>query len=216
MRTLVFCSAETQRVLDCRFTTCSTISTRPWPDRCSELSLDLQAHCSATLVSRLLRLIHDIGFCGFHVFAQKEIEDVVFDVDWSELFSSAQIHQYLEVHPHFMANFAGHWNHEATVGSQIEILSSFARDFSSTAHHFVYTSESSVQRSTQTVFIVTLTLPNFTIKDTLTTGCSTESSNYCSIWFQWKFVHCSSCVQVPFHPFKPLRTGLGTESKPSK
>ena len=44
------------------------------------------------------------------------------------------------MHPHFVTKFAVRWNHETTVGSQIEILSSFARDFSSTAQHLVCTS----------------------------------------------------------------------------
>ena len=99
---------------------------------------------------------------------KKEKEDVVLDVDWDELFSSVPSHQPVEVHPHFMATFAVQWNHETTVGSQLEIFSSFARDFSSSAQHFVYTSESTVQRSTQTVSIVTLKLPSSSRKDTLT------------------------------------------------
>ena len=67
-----------------------------------------------------------------------------------------------------MANFAVHWNHETTVGSQIKILTSFARDFSSTAQHIVYTSESSIQRSEQSVSAVTLKLLSSTIRNTLT------------------------------------------------
>ena len=55
------------------------------------------------------------------------MEDVVFDVNWDELFSSVPTHQSLEVYPHFLANFAVHWDHEATVGSQMEILTSFTR-----------------------------------------------------------------------------------------
>ena len=74
-------------------------------------------------------------------------------------------YQSLEVHPHFTANFAVHWYHETTVGYHGEILSSFARDFSSTAQYFLCTSESFVQRSTQTVFIVTLKLPSSIISD---------------------------------------------------
>ena len=35
------------------------------PDLCSEFSSDLRAHCSATIVSRLLRNFHNFGFCGF-------------------------------------------------------------------------------------------------------------------------------------------------------
>ena len=51
------------------------------------------------------------------------------------------------MYPHCLANFAVHCHNETTVGSQIEILTSFARDSSSTAEHFVYTCESSIQRS---------------------------------------------------------------------
>ena len=67
-------------------------------------------HCSAILVSRLVKFVHNSGFFGLHFFAQIEIEDVVFDVDWDELFSSVPTHQSFELHPHFMANFAAHWN----------------------------------------------------------------------------------------------------------
>ena len=63
-----------------------------------------------------------------------------------------------------MANFAVHWNHETTVASQLEFLPSFCKRFLQHCTTFVYASESSVQRTTQTIFIVTLTL--------LTTGCS--------------------------------------------
>ena len=93
--------------------------------------------CSATIVSRLLRIVHNIGFCGLHFFAQKEYEDVLRDVDWNELFSSVPIHQSLEVHRHFMANFAVHWDHASTVGiPSRNYCRPFARDFSSTAQHF--------------------------------------------------------------------------------
>ena len=55
---------------------------------------------------------------------RKEKEDVVFDVEWDELFFFCV----------FMVIFAVHWNHETTVGSQVEIFRPFARDFSSSAH----------------------------------------------------------------------------------
>ena len=53
------------------------------------------------------------------------------------------------MHPHVTANDAVYWNHGTTVGSQIEILSFFAREFFSTAQRRVYISESSVQRTTK-------------------------------------------------------------------
>ena len=84
------------------------------PDLCAELLLDLRANCSAILVSWLLRIDHNIGFCGLHIFAQNEIEDVVFDIDWNELFSTVPTHLSFEMHPHFMTNVAAHWNHETT------------------------------------------------------------------------------------------------------
>ena len=60
---------------------------------------------------------------------KKEKEDVVLDVDWDELFSSVPSRQSVEVHPRFMATVAVHWKHETTVGSQVEIFSSFATRF---------------------------------------------------------------------------------------
>ena len=82
--------------------------------------------------AQLLRIVHNIGFCCLHFFVQVEIEDVVFDVDWNELFSSVRTHLSFEVYRHFLANFAAHWNHETIVGSQIEMSMSVARDFSRT------------------------------------------------------------------------------------
>ena len=50
------------------------------PHHDSEFSLDLRAHCSALLVSRLLRVVREIvGFCGFHISAQVQVENVVFE-----------------------------------------------------------------------------------------------------------------------------------------
>ena len=43
-------------------------------------------------------------------------EDVVFDVNWNELFSPVPTHQSFEMHPYFMANFAVHCEYETTVG----------------------------------------------------------------------------------------------------
>ena len=48
---------------------------------------------------------------------------------------------------HFLTNFVVDRNHVSTVMPEVEILSSFARDFCRTAQHFVCTSESSIQRS---------------------------------------------------------------------
>ena len=85
-------------------------------------SLDIRAHCSAILVSRLLKIVHTIDFCGLQRFANIEVEDVVIDVDWNGLSSSVPTHQSFELHPHFMAKFAVRWNHETAVGSKIENL----------------------------------------------------------------------------------------------
>ena len=94
-------------------------------------------------------MVRKIGLCRFHFFAPIEVEKVVFDVDWNELFSSVPSH---EMRLHFMTTFAVQLNQEATVGSLIEILTSCTPGFSRTAQNFVYTRESSVQRSAQVVF----------------------------------------------------------------
>ena len=182
------------------------------------VSLDSRAHCSAILVSRLLTIVHTVGLGGFHFSAQVEIENVVFEIGWNEFVLSMPVHQFLKMSSHSLTNFAVNLNHVATVMSQIEILSSFARDPCSTAQDFVHTSESSVQRSEQIVFIISLTLPRSTIWNPFTTGSPMESSISCSIWtkVQWEYVHCSSCVQVHLHPFKPLRTARCTLIQTSK
>ena len=86
--------------------------------------------------------------------------------------------------------------------SQMEILSSLARGLCSAAQHFVYTNESSIHRSEQTVFIVFLKLPSSTIKKPLAVRENLPPPS--SIWtkMQWECVHCSSFVQNHLHPFK--------------
>ena len=139
-------------------------------------------------------------------------------MDWNEFVLSMPVHQFLKMNSHSLTNFAVNRNHVTTVESQVEILSSFARDLCSTARHFVCTSESSFQRSEQSVFIISLEWPGSTIRDPFTTGSSTESSTSCCLWtkIQWKCIHCSSCVQVHVHPFKTLRTTGGTDIQTSK
>ena len=41
------------------------------PDPCSAFSSDIRAQCSTTIVSWMLRTIHNVGLCGCHSFAQK-------------------------------------------------------------------------------------------------------------------------------------------------
>ena len=53
-----------------------SLSSPVGPDPCSQCSLDLRAQGSAPLVSRLLRIVHKVGFCEFHFFAQIYLEDV--------------------------------------------------------------------------------------------------------------------------------------------
>ena len=179
----------------------------------SEFSLDLRAHCSAILVSRLMSIVHIVGLSGRHFSVQVDIENVVFEIDWDEFVLSMPIHQFLKMKSHSLTNSAVNLNHVTTVMSQVEIVSSFARDFCSAGQHFVYTSESSFQRSEQTVFIVSLKLPSSSIRILFTTGSPIESSISCSIWakVQWECVHC----QLHLHPFKPLRTTRGTDIQTS-
>ena len=150
----------------------------------SELSLDLRAHCSAILVSRLLNvlrktmlsIVHIVGLCGFHFSVQVEIENVGFEIDWNEIILSVPVHQFLKVNSHSLTNFAVNRNHVTTIVSQIEVLLSFARDLCSTAQHLVCIRESSIQRSEQTVFIVSSILPSSTFRNPFTTGSPIESS----------------------------------------
>ena len=192
----------------------------------SEFSLDLRAHCSAILVSRLLTvlcktmisIVHIVGLCRFHFSIQVEIENVVFEVVWIVFVLSMTIHQFLKMNSHSLTKNVVNKNHVSTVMSEVEILSSFARDFCSSAQHFVYTSEPSIQRSEQSVFVISLKLPSSTIKNPFTTGSPIESSISCSFWtkVQRECVDCSSCVHVHFHPFEPLRTTGGTDIQTSK
>ena len=134
----------------------------------SQFSLDLRAHCTAIFVSPMLNIGHIVGLCGFHFSVQVEIENVVFETDWNEFVLSMPVHPFLKMSSHSLTNFAVNRDHVTTVMSQVEILSSFARDLRSAAPHFVYTSESSIQRSEQSVFVVSIWNP-------FTTGSPIES-----------------------------------------
>ena len=90
---------------------------------------------------------HTVGLCGFHFSAQVEIENVVFGKDWNEFVLSMPVHQFLKMNSHSLTNFAVNRNHVTTVMSEVEILSSFARDLCSAAQHFVCTNVSSIRRS---------------------------------------------------------------------
>ena len=177
-------------------------------------SLALRAQCSCHPLS----IVHIVGLCRFHFSIQVEIENVVFEIYWNEFVLSMPILQFLKMNPHSLTNVAVNGKHVSTVMSEVEILSSFAHDFCSTAQNFVYTSESSIQRSEQSVFIVSPELQRSTIRNPFTTGSPIESSISCSFWTkaQWECVHCSSCVQLQLHPFKPLRTTGGTDIQTSK
>ena len=168
-------------------------------DHCSVFPLDLRARCSATLVSRLLSVVHIIGLCGLHFSVQVEIENVVFEIHWNELVLSIPAHQFLKMNSHSVTNFVVNRDHVATFMFRIEILSSSARDLCSIAQH--HTGESSVQRSEQTVFVVSLKLPSSTIRNPFTTDIPIESS----------ISSLQLLCPVFFHPFKPLRTTHGTK-----
>ena len=108
------------------------------------------------------------------------------------------MHQLVKMNSDSLTNFAVSLNHVTTIMSEVEILSPFARNLCSTAQHFVYTGESSIQRSELSVFIVFLKLPSSTIRNPFTNGSPIESSISCCLCTktQWERVHCSSCVQV--------------------
>ena len=133
-------------------------------------------------------------------------------------FFPCQFTNFSKMNSHSLTTFAVNRNHVYTVMSEVEILSSFARDFCRTAQDFVHSSETSVQRSEQSVFVVSLKLPRSTVRNSLATGCPIEFSISCPFWtkVQWECVHCSPCVQVHLHPFKPLRTTCGTKIQTSK
>ena len=54
-------------------------------------NISIRAHCSATLVSRLLSVVHIDGLCGFHFSVEVEIENLVFEMSWNELFFPYQL-----------------------------------------------------------------------------------------------------------------------------
>ena len=131
-------------------------------------------------------------------------------------FFPCQFTNFSKKNSHSLTNFTVNRNHVTTVVSKVEILSSFVRDFRSSAQNFVCTSESSIHGSEQSVLIVSLELPSSTVRNPVTTGSPKESSVSCSFWteVQWECVHCSSCVQVRLRPTKPRRQLVAPTSKP--
>ena len=174
----------------------------PTADSSSQDNAQHRSHCWSLLIS---------------ILGSSRNQNVVFEIDWNEFVLSMPVHQFHKMNSHSLTNFALNRNHVSSVMSEVEILSSFARDLCSTAGHFVCTSESSIQRSEQSVFTVSMKLPSSTIRNPFTTDSPMESSISCSNWtkVQWECVHCSSCVQVHLHPFKPLRTSRGTKIQTS-
>ena len=147
---------------------------------CWEFSLDLRAHCSTILVSWLLRFfVHNIVLVSvdFTSLLKKKLKMLSSMLTGMSCFLPWQLTNLskciLISRPILLCTGI-----MQPPSDPNRILSSCARDFSSTAQHLVCTSESSVQRSTQTVFIVTLKLPSSTHSPT---GCSIESSISCSI-----------------------------------
>ena len=146
-----------------------------WTRSVFRVVVGLTTRCSAILVSHLLRMLHTVGFCWSHLFAQIEIEVVVFEVDRYELLSAVPTHQSFEVYPHFPANFAMHKKLETTVRSHIDILMSFTSNSSRTAQNCVYPCESSIHRPAQAIFTVALKLPSSIIKNASTNGRSSPA-----------------------------------------
>ena len=183
------------------------------PDLCSEFSMDLHARYYAILVSWLLRIVHNIGLCGLHFFAQIEVEDVLFDADWNELYSL--IFRNVSSFPGQFSCALESLNHRPIPNRNNDVLGTRFLQHCTTRcelHQRVFRSEIDTNRFHRNLESAKI----HTDKNTLTTGCSIKTS--CSFWteVQWKCVHCRSCAQVHFHPIKPLRTAHCTKSKTSQ
>ena len=53
---------------------------------------------------------------------------MLFEIDWNEFVLSMPVHQFLKMNSHSLTNSVVNRNHVSTVMSEVEILSSFARD----------------------------------------------------------------------------------------
>ena len=76
-----------------------------------------------------ISIVHIVGLCRFHFSVQAESENVVLEIDWNEFVLSMPIHQFFKKNSHSPTNLAVNRNCVSTVMSEVEILSSFARDF---------------------------------------------------------------------------------------
>ena len=133
----------------------------------SEFSLDSRAHCSAISVSRLLTvlrritfsIVHIVGLCRLHFSVPAEIESVIFEIDWNDIVPSIPFRQFLEVISHFLTIFCCSSEsciHRYVRGRNPVVLCTrflpHCTKLCATTQNFVHSSESSVQRSRQSVF----------------------------------------------------------------
>ena len=101
----------------------------------SELLLDLQAHCSAIPVSRLLTLFlkillgssHTVGFFRLHFPVQVEIGRKILEINWNELVLSKLVQQSLKNAFSFPDQFHCELESCNPIVSLIEVLLFFAR-----------------------------------------------------------------------------------------
>ena len=109
------------------------------------------------------------------------MDSVVFKIHGNELASSMSVHQFLKMGSHFdqfcceSGSCSRRHVPKRTLCSLLHAISA------ALTQHFAYTRESSVQRSEQTVFVVSLNLQSSTIRNPFTTDCPIESSMSCSI-----------------------------------
>ena len=151
--------------------------------------------------------------CGLHFFAEVEIEDVVFDVNWNELFPSVPNLPIVRSVP----SFPGHCccALEARNRRLIpkRILMFFTSDSTRAAQRTSCTfvslpSKIGTSRCHRNLETAKLHRQEYAHS----TGRAEESSASCSIWTKVsrKGVHRGSQVQVHLHPFKPLGTARCT------
>ena len=128
------------------------------------------------------------------------------------------IHHFLKMNSHSMTNLAVNKNNVSTVMSEVEILSSFARDLRSTAQNFVYTIKSSNSEISAIRFRQILGIAKLHHPESIHHWQSNRIFHLLLLPDQssMECVHCSSCVQVHLHPIKPLRTAGGTDIQTSK
>ena len=162
-----------------RGTSVGSVSSPRSPDPCARVFAGLTSALLWHICFQTAEICSQYSSRLTSTFVQVEIEDVVQGVDSNELLSSVPTHQSFEVYPDVLANLTV--KNARPKQKSCCPLQAMSLSLSRTARNFVYTRESSIQRSDQAVFVIASNLPRSTGRTARTTARSVEYPACCPI-----------------------------------